>query len=342
MAIAIIQTAFLGDTALSMLFAEQVRRAFPSQPIVFVCRPDGTSLAAAHPAISQVITYDKRGRDRGISGIARMAARLRAQHVEYAFCLQRSIRTTLVALASRARYRIGFSTAAGALLLTHRVRPTPGLHEVERNRLLLEVLGIQPSPIALPLELRLSPHQQEQVSHALAACEVHRGHRLVAIAPGAVWTTKRWLPERFAHIAVQLQSLGARVAFIGGADDAALCTALAGHVGAVSLAGMLDPAATVAFLRRCALLIANDSAPTHLATLAACPTITIFGSTVPAFGFTPLVPGSAVIEPPPLYCRPCGAHGRRRCPRGTLECMHSIAAEVVFERARTILEHPSS
>ncbi len=339
MAIAIIQTAFLGDAALSMLFAVQVRRTFPDEPIVFVCRPDAAPLARANRAIEETIIYDKRKQDRGITGIVRMAHRLRQRNVEHVFCLQRSIRTSLVALLSGARSRIGFATATGAWLLTHRVHYARDRHEIERNALLLEALGMQAPPVELPLALTLSPEQHAHVMAALEQCNAHAGNPLVAIAPGAVWATKRWLPERFVHVASQLQSIGVRIAFIGGRDDAELCSDLAKRTGATSLAGMLDPAATVAFLRSCALLIANDSAPTHLATLAACPTITIFGSTVPAFGFAPRAPRSALIEPPPLSCRPCGVHGRRRCPRGTLDCMHSITAEVVFERARMILEH---
>lgn len=337
MNIAIIQTAFLGDTALSMLFAHQVRRAFQSADVTFVCRPDGASLAAANPAISRTIIYDKRGRDRGMAGIFRIAQQLRTLKVTHTFCLQRSIRTTLVALASGAVCRIGFANAAGAWLLTHRVPYIRGVHEVERNEALLRSVGIEPPEYQLPLPITLSPSQQEQLTRALEQCNSQSHRQLIAIAPGAVWATKRWIPERFVETAVQLQSIGARVVFIGGSNDATLCAALAARSGAISIAGQLDPAATVAFLRHCRLLVSNDSAPTHLATLAACPTITIFGSTVPAFGFAPLAPNSAVVEAPPLECRPCGVHGRMQCPRGTLECMHSISAELVFERARIIL-----
>lgn len=333
--IAIVQTAFLGDTALSMIFADQVRRAFPEARVLFVCRPDGESLARANPAISQVLVFDKRGRDRGLGGIFRMAIRLRQQGAEIAFCLQRSIRTALVAFASRASVRVGFDTAAGASLLTHRATYRRDQHEIERNAALIEALGIEPPAFDVPLELRLDARQQEQLAAAHQSCN---GRPIVAIAPGAVWETKRWLRERFADVAERFRRDGAAVVFIGGPADAALCEQLAATTDAISLAGTLDPAATVAFLRTCSVLIANDSAPTHLATLAACPTVTIFGSTVPEFGFAPRAPGSAVAEPPALPCRPCTDHGRRRCPRGTLECMHSITAEDVFERARIAIE----
>jgi heptosyltransferase-2 len=333
-AIAIIQTAFLGDAALAMLFAQQVRNTFPNAPVLFVGRPDARALAEANPSITRTIVFDKRGRDRGPGGIMRRAAELRSAGVKTVFCLQRSIRTALLAIASGARVRIGFSTATGARLFTHRVPYATELHEIERNAKLLAALGVEPPAPQLPLELRLRDDQHERVRTAI---ERTGKQPRIAIAPGAVWATKRWLPERFGEVARMLHRDGASVAFLGGASDRELCTAIARQSGGYVLAGELDPAETVAFLRSCTLLIANDSAPTHLATLAACPTITIFGSTVPAFGFGPRAPGSVTVEPPPLECRPCGTHGRRQCPLGTLECMHSIEAADVLRHARTLL-----
>jgi hypothetical protein len=40
-----------------------------------------------------------------------------------------------------------------------------------------------------------------------------------------------------------------------------------------------------------------------------------------------------------LKCRPCGTHGRRQCPLGTLECMHSIEVADVLRHARTLVWH---
>ncbi len=337
--IAIIQTAYLGDATLAMIFAEQVHRVFPDSKLLFVCRPEARHLAEALPAISRTIVFDKRWRDRGIRGMVRIASEIRAEHPSVVFCLQRSIRTALVALASGAPTRIGFDTAAGSWLFTHRASYPTSVHEIERNAALLSVFHREPPHPELPLPLRLSPSQQANVNAALERTgPVPR----VAIAPGTIWATKQWLPDRFEEVAKTLHRRGISVAFLGGAQDRELCTAIAQRSGGTVLAGELDPAETVAYLQSCAVLLANDSAPTHLATLASCPTVTIFGSTIPAFGFGPRAPGSVIVEPPPLQCRPCGVHGRQRCPRGTLECMHSITTADVLQHVRTILEQTHS
>jgi heptosyltransferase-2 len=57
------------------------------------------------------------------------------------------------------------------------------------------------------------------------------------------------------------------------------------------------------------------------------PTVTIFGPTVPEFGFGPLAPRRVVVGHTALACRPCDRHGPRRCPLGHWRCMRELTPE---------------
>ena len=58
----VIQTSFLGDTILTTpLLAQLAHRG----PVDVVTTPAAASLLAGHPAVRQVIVYDKRGARRG-------------------------------------------------------------------------------------------------------------------------------------------------------------------------------------------------------------------------------------------------------------------------------------
>jgi len=83
-------------------------------------------------------------------------------------------------------------------------------------------------------------------------------------------------------------------------------------------------------IRRAIVLVTNDSAPLHFAQAVATPTVAIFGSTVPAFGFAPRGPRDAVVELAGLACRPCSAHGPATCPLGHHRCMKSLSVEDVL------------
>ena len=86
-------------------------------------------------------------------------------------------------------------------------------------------------------------------------------------------------------------------------------------------------------IRRAALLVTNDSLPQHLASAMATPPVTIFGPTVPGFGFGPLAPHSVAVGHETLPCRPCHPHGPAVCPLGHHLCMRDLGEPAVLARA---------
>jgi len=154
----------------------------------------------------------------------------------------------------------------------------------------------------------------------------------VAIAPGSVWPTKRWPQESFVNLC-KLLSEQEKIAFlIGGSDDQRLCFDIAAAVATnvFNLAGQLTWRQSAELLKRCSVVVTNDSAPTHLAAAVGTPTVAIFGPTVTGFGFYPLRLNSLVVEMN-LPCRPCGIHGSKKCPIATHECMVGISVTEVMK-----------
>src|SRR5207245_2656156 len=140
----------------------------------------------------------------------------------------------------------------------------------------------------------------------------------VALAPGSIWGTKRW--PYYAELA---QRLAARTAIVvvGGPEDAALASDITEAVGrgggrAVSGCASLTLRQSAEVIHCAAVLVTNDSAPLHFAQAVGTPTVAVFGSTVPAFGFGPRGPRDRVVELQGLPCRPCSAHGPATSPRG--------------------------
>jgi len=153
---------------------------------------------------------------------------------------------------------------------------------------------------------------------------------LVALAPGSVWATKRW--PYYAELA-RLFSPNARIAVVGAKEDAALAeeigAAAPGRV--IDATGKLSLLGSAELIRRCAVLVTNDSSPQHLASAVGTPTVTVFGPTVPEFGFGPLAPRSKTAGVTGLDCRPCDRHGPMQCPLGHWRCMRDLAATAVAD-----------
>jgi heptosyltransferase-2 len=328
----VVQTSFLGDTILTTpLLAQLAHRG----PVDVVTTPASASLLRGHPAVRRVIAYDKRGADAGLIGFLRLAGELRAAGYDAAFLAQGSLRSAMLAFVARVSPRIGFATSAGSWLYTTKVPYRDDLHHAARLLQLSRPNGREPSDDETHPTLAPGPEERERVSALLRECGVREGERLVALAPGSVWATKRW--PYYAELAQKL-SPDARIVIVGGPGDASLAAEIRAAVPtAVDATGALSLLASAELIGRCAVIVTNDSAPLHLASAMATPTVAIFGPTVPDFGFGPLAPSRAVVGHESLACRPCDRHGPRRCPLKHFRCMRELTPELVAERARSLL-----
>jgi len=316
-----VQTAFLGDVVLTTPLLAAL--AETDGPLDVVTTPAAAPLLETHSAVRRVIPYDKRGADRGWHGFAALARQLRAERYDLAYLPHRSFRSAALALAARIPRRIGFRDGWRWLYTDSRPRPAGG-HEVDR----LLALGGQPratTPTRRPT-LGLTAADREAADRWLAATSITTP--FAALAPGSIWGSKRW--PQYTELARRLAGQGA-VVLVGGREDEALALELLAVVPAVvSACGALTLRQSAALIGRAAVLVTNDSAPLHFAQAVGTPTVAIFGSTVPAFGFGPRGPRDQVVGVDGLSCRPCSAHGPARCPLGHHACMQTLSVEDVL------------
>lgn len=330
----VIQTSFLGDMVLTTPLLE---RLATDGPVDVVATPAAAGLLANHPSVRETIVYDKRGVQRGLRGFVSLAGRLQRGGYDRALLAQGSSRSGALAYFARIPSRVGFATSAGRRFYTERVPYIENAHHAERLLALSEpakvesFVGSQPRPRLYPGE-----RERSEVSALLEANGVGAGEQLVGVAPGSVWATKRW--PGYAAL-VRSLPVQARVVVIGGPADRPLAEeiAAASDHAVVDATGQLSLLASAELIGRCAVLVTNDSAPLHLASAMDCPSIAVFGPTVPAFGFGPLSAGSRTMGVDSLACRPCDRHGPQRCPLQHWRCMREISADQVAAAVRALL-----
>jgi lipopolysaccharide heptosyltransferase II len=333
----VIQTSFLGDTILTTpLLAQLAHRG----PVDVVTTPAAASVLKGHPAVRQVIVYDKRGAHAGLFGFTTMVSRLKGASYDTAYLAQGSLRSALLVWAARIPERIGFATSAGSRLYTTRVAYRDDLHHAARLLLLSRPNGREPTEEEMRPSLAPSSAEHDVVDELLRSHGVDAGERLIALAPGSVWATKRW--PYYAELARALADSG-RVVIVGGAGDHALAREIIAAVpSAVDATDKLSLLASADLIGRCAVIVTNDSAPLHLASAMGTPTVAIFGPTVPEFGFGPLAPTNAVLGHESLACRPCHRHGPKRCPLTHFRCMRELTVEQVADRTRSLFLTPDA
>ncbi|HYF39969.1 MAG TPA: lipopolysaccharide heptosyltransferase II [Gemmatimonadales bacterium] len=327
----VVQTAFLGDVVLTTPLLSVL--AERHGPVDVVTTPAAAPLLEHHPAVSDVVRYDKNGADRGWRGLRRLGSELRARKYRSVYLPHRSWRSAALALWSGAGERVGFADSPAALTYSKRVVRPVQSHEVER---LLSLA--QPIDRAAPsVTLGLTPGDHAAAEQWLAAQGVAPG--FIALAPGSVWGTKRW--PFYAELASCIEG---QIVIVGGKEDAGIADSIVRSSAgkAVSAAGVLRLRESAALIRRARILVTNDSAPLHLATAVGTPVLALFGPTVPEFGFGPRRPGDVTLGHGELSCRPCSRHGPQVCPLGHHRCMRDLSVEMVSRAMATMVSAEES
>jgi heptosyltransferase-2 len=327
---AVIQTAFPGDVILSLPLYRALKDLDPLSHLAGVVRPESACLLKNNPYIDDIIPYDKYGVEKGFNGIARMASRLRGY--DRAVLVQRHFRSALVAFRAGIPIRIGYRTSAARFLYSVKKNYRSDVHEVQRC---LDLIEVDNNIKKYNPKIYIDDETLADAATLLDENDVK--NKFIAIAPGSIWFTKRYVhfPELIDLIHERFKL---PVVLMGGVRDLELCSNITRTCSRhpINLAGRTSLLLSAAIISKSTLTIANDSAPGHIAAAVGTPVIAIFGPTVPAFGFAPYSENSVVLGLDGLYCRPCSRHGSDHCPQGHFRCMKELSPEKIISAAIAI------
>lgn len=333
--ILIIQTAFLGDAVLILPMIQKLKEIFPNSSISVLCIPSTKEIFDHSPYVDEVIVYDKRDKQKSLSSFIRLIKLIRKNKFSRIYSPHRSFRTSMLVLFSGTGTTFGFDISSCSFIYKTRIKYFSSKHEVARNLDLIQYDTSNERWRILP-SIDIPDYITNRVDRSIEGLNFKT---MVAIAPGSVWKTKIYPRDYFEEVIKYLVDNNVFVILIGGSDDEKLCRGIEEKfdVRVKSFAGKLSIVESVALLKKCALLISNDSAPTHLGMIADIPTITIYCSTIPEFGFFPYNQRSKSISLDGLECKPCGIHGHMECPLKTFDCGNKLLPEMVIAWIKEIL-----
>ena len=330
----VIQTSFLGDVILTTpLIAELAKHG----PVDVLVTPGGAEALANNPHIRTLIPYDKRGTYGSAQGLWQTIREIRSRRpYSAAYLAQGSFRSGLLAMMTGAKERIGFASSTGRVLYTTQIPYRPEKHHAERLwSLAMSDCADPPSRNQVRPRLYPSDEDRRRVDSILRLGGSVE-EPFVALAPGSAWGTKRWpyYPDLSKKLAEDY-----RIAIIGSKADASVAQEIADAMPADrAISGIGLPLLVSAeLIGRARAIITNDSAPQHLASAMGTPTLTIFGPTVPEFGFGPLAERHVVAGHDSLSCRPCHRHGPRSCPLGHWRCMRELTPDYISSLLTEVL-----
>lgn len=313
--ILLIRPDHAGDLLMATPAIRALRRARPDATIEVLASPWGAPALARNPDIDHVRTLEAtwfepgRRADPDPSRLIGAVLSLRLARYDAAADLRGDFRSILIARASGARHRAGFSRIGLERLLTDFVPFDPKLDHVTRNHAVACLLGAAPIEERRPI-FTIPPEADEAAARMMAALPAERP--VVAVFPGTNRPRATWGAARFAD-ACRILWLRRPVSLVisGPESDRAATRDVVRRLEVfakdlLDLTGRTDLAQAAAVIRRSSAVLTNDSGAAHLAVAARTPVVAIFGPSDPAKSWTWDGPDRYVALAGPSRCtRPC-------------------------------------
>lgn len=336
MKILILKPSSLGDVIQALPVLRLLKRHQPLATIHWWIDSRLAPLLAGDPDLAGVVRFE---RQRWASPLHwpemwRSVRWLRAQNYDWVIDLQGLARSSAFAWLTNGQLLVGLDEAReGARALYDVIVPRASYH-THAVDWYLAVL----TRLSVPVDGNFTwlPERPAVAADVKSKWPTEAG-RWIALQPGARWQNKRWPAGHFAELvrATARDFSEVRFVILGGGDDQPLgkIISAAAPDRCLNLAGQTSLLEMIEWLRRCELVVTNDTGPAHAAAALGKPTLSLFGPTEPRrtgpYGQLP----RALRHP--LPCAPCM---KSRCawPQ-PLECLTAISSATVAARVRSEL-----
>ena len=329
----------LGDLILTTPFIRALREAAPNSHITMLVDEKLKDVVLHNPCLDEVITIDKKGRDNNLLALLSCAHNLGKMHFDILINLHPNERCSFICAMTRAGRLTGcthwlFKPWFDVLTPLDRKK-----HAADMYLDVLTQLGVKQLSHR-GLEIFPGKENKTFAENFWAEQGVASSDKLVGFNIGSAVVTKRWAPERFAEVADRLSAKGYKIVFFGGSMDEEMVQDAVRHMKtkAVIATGRFSIGQLAAAMRRCSLIVTNDSGPMHVAVSQRVPIVAMYGPSHPEL-YGPYTRLATVVTAQPP-CPGCAARMKHRCddPKYNMRCMKDLTVKQVLDACEKWLE----
>jgi lipopolysaccharide heptosyltransferase II len=310
--ILIIRFSSIGDIVLTTPAVRCIKEQVPGAEIHYLTKRSFKSILEHNPLITRVHTIEK--------NVSEIISALKKENFDYIIDLHNNLRSLEVKLqlrkTSRALNKMNFRKW---LIVRFKLRNMMLPHIVQRYIDTASGLGVKNDHKGLDYFI---PHADEIT---LSTLPFTHQSGYTAFVIGAKHYTKQLPVENIIAICKKLNT---PIVLLGGKEDLGRANEIQAAVGEniFNACGKFNLNQSASFIKQSAKVITHDTGLMHIAAAFNKEIISVWGNTVPAFGFTPYLPAedSKIVEIKDLPCRPCSKIGYGKCPQGHFKCMREI------------------
>lgn len=271
----------IGDVVHGLPLVNALKRDDPERRISWVVQRSPAPLLYHHPAVDDIILYDRKG---GWREIRELRRQLKSRSFDVVLNCGIYFKSAVPTVLARAQNKIGFGPDRAFDLVwlsaNHTVEPRGPRHRQDMYLELIEFLGVDPKP--LEWRITITDDERERQAEFVASLD---GRGVAGIVTTSANGAKDWPPDRFAELATALQ------------QDFGLCVVLLGGPGTkeqnrarrVLEASRMQPVWAlgsdlrwlISLLAACDVVIAPDTGPLHIARALGTPVVGLYGHTNP-------------------------------------------------------------
>jgi heptosyltransferase-2 len=258
---------------------------------------------------------------------------LRKFHFDHIVVLPDSFRAALTAALMRSSNRTGYSAQNRDFLLTSAISKPKNYKQIHESKLHFNLIKNAGLAETMP-EVKQISFSQRKTSAVFSKFNLDTGDPYFLFAPGAAFgSAKRWPPEKFARLALKLQSFfNCKILITCNTNEAEAARIICNNCNnAISLAGKTSLEDLAILVANAKALVTNDSGTMHL------------GALYNSFTFVPVGPtdmtrtGSLSKNAFYVYSNdkcdlaPCR---QKVCPLNHHKCMTGISAQMMFDKIK--------
>jgi ADP-heptose:LPS heptosyltransferase len=281
--ILLIRTDRFGEFILNTPVIRAIKEKFPSSYLGIMVNPMVKGIVEGSPYIDEILIYDEKAMQ-GFFKSLKFVSEIRKKKFDLVVILNPKKKFNIITFLAGIPIRLGYNRKWG-FLLTHKIedRKSSGQkHEVEYNLDLVRRIRIDTQDKSLFISV--DKEDEQFIDSLLNGLGIINTDLLVTLHPWTSDPVKQWPVENFLQLASRLsRELPYKVIIIGGKDQISQSVKFCQeNPDIINLTAKLTLGQSAALLKKCRLLISNDSGPVHLACAVGTLVIALFRNDIPA------------------------------------------------------------